>query len=311
MIERDFNLDGIAVRIRSTDSNLDRVVERLLAPYESEPSPADIDITLDRAEQRPRPDCRPRFTFPPLEGFTEPHGWLLRDDVGWVDVALDSGRVVGAAIPNASMSELSRFAGLPVWMALLECLRARGRFSIHAAAVVTPAGETVLLAGTRAAGKTTATLALAERGFTVLSDDMVFVSESLDVFGYAKRFHVRRDLIERRPDLLHLVRDPEPYEPQDKKWLALAASVTRRAAAPSRIYFPRIVDADRSEVRALSPRQTLLRLLEHSAFVFMEPTLAPRHLAVLRSLADRGRGFDLLCGRDLLHEPDRYRDLAA
>jgi hypothetical protein len=310
LIEQHFDLDGIAVRVRTAGAELDRVIERLLGPYQSAESKADIEITIDRGKNRERPGRSPRFKFPPLEGFDVAGGWFLRDDVGFLEVDL-AGRVSGAARADADMSELSRFAGLPVWVALLECLRARGRFSVHAAALVTPAGETVLLAGTKAAGKSTATLALAERGFTVLTDDMVFVTEAQDIIGYAKRFHVRPDLIARRPDLLHLVREPEPYEPQDKKWLALAAPAVRRAPAPSRIYFSRIVDAHRSEARPLSPRDTLLRLLEHSAFVFVEPQLAPRHLAALRTLADRAQGFELLCGRDLLHSPDRYRELAA
>ena len=310
MIERHFDLDGCAVRVRTAGADLDRVIDRLLGPYTSSESKPDIDITIERAQNRPRPERAPRFKFPPLEGFDQDGGWFLRDDVGFLDVNL-AGSVRGAVRPDATMSELSRFAGLPVWVALLECLRARGRFSLHAAAVVAPAGDTVLLAGTKAAGKSTATLALAESGFTVLTDDMTFVTESLEIIGYAKRFHVRPDLIERRPDLLPLVREPEPYEPQDKKWLALGAPATRRAAAPSRIYFPRIVDADRSEIVPLSPRETLLRLLEHSAFVFVEPQLAPRHLAVLSALANRARGIELLCGRDLLAAPGRYRELAA
>ena len=310
MIERHFDLDGCPVRIRVSDADLDRVIERLLGPYQSGPASPAIEITIERSANRARPEREQRFRFPPMEGFERDGGWLLRDDVGWLEVDL-AGHITGAARPDATMSELSRFAGLPVWVALLECLRARGRFSIHAAALVAPSGETVLLAGTKAAGKSTATLALAERGFTVLTDDTTFVTESLDIMGYAKRFHVRADLIERRPDLLHLVRDPEPYEPQDKKWLALETPSARRAAAPSRIYFSRIVDAERSEVRPLSPRETLLKLLEHSAFVFVDPQLAPRHLAVLSALASRAQGFELCCGRDLLCEPSRYMVLAA
>jgi hypothetical protein len=215
MFERHFDLDGCRVRVRAEGEDLARVVDLLLSSYSAAPaSDVDVDVSLARRSSAPAaPAGPPRFTFPPLGAWPVAGGWRFVDDVAALDVhAAPRGATIdGEVASDAPMEAISRFAGLSLWVALIECLRARGRYPLHAAGLIAPDGRVVLVPGTKGAGKSTLTLALIERGFSVLSDDTLFVERragGIALIGYRKRFHVRPDLLERRPDLAPLVRRP-------------------------------------------------------------------------------------------------------
>jgi hypothetical protein len=324
--ERHFDLDGCAIAVRGRGQDLACVIDLLLGPYACplHDTDAAIDILIERRAATPaRPQGRgkPKFSFAPLEAWENADGgWRLVDDVAELDVHPhpQHARIEGWLADDAAMPLVSRFAGLSLWVALMECLRARGRYPLHGAALVTPEGETILFSGTKGAGKSTATLSLLERGFDVLTDDTLFLERhagGIDLLGYRKRFHVRPDLIARRPDLAPFARWPAAFEPQDKLWLVLEerfpGRTRTRVPAPSRIYFPSIVERPRSRVVPLAPRETLLRLLADSSLVFVRPEVAPAHLACLRALVDGAAGALLECGRDLFDDPSLYLPLLA
>jgi hypothetical protein len=322
--ERHYDLDGCSVAVRGRGDDLACVIERLLGPYACAVAPSAreaIVVEIDRRAGSPtQPAAPPRFLFPPLGAWEDAGGWHLVDDVAELDVRPDPTRstIRGWLAEDARLEHVSRFAGLSLWIALVECLRARGRYPLHGAALVAPDGSTVLFSGTKGAGKSTATLSLLERGYDVVTDDTLFLerdpaSGAIGLFGYRKRFHVRKDLVARRPDLAAWARYPEPYEPQDKLWLRLEDRFPGRtrthAAAPARIFFPVIADRAGSRTVALSRRETLLRLLADSSFVFVRPEVAPAHLACLRALADGAEVAVHECGRDHLADPGRYLEL--
>ena len=68
-----------------------------------------------------------------------------------------------------------------VWVALLECLRARRRYSIHAAGLIDPGGDLVLLIGRSGVAKTTAAVSLLQAGWSALGDDRRFWSPTAAV----------------------------------------------------------------------------------------------------------------------------------
>jgi len=319
LFERNFDLDGLVIRVASRGADIETVLRQLLGGYAVVPSglPA-MTVELDRTRVAPRLPARaPRFRFPPLFAFALEDGtWHLVDDVAELHIEPAAGRVRGAVRADASLRALSQFAGLTLWVALLECLRARGRYSLHAAAMISPAGEVALFPGAKQAGKSTISLALFDAGWSILTDDLVFFERApegaLTLFGFAKQFHIRPDLLARRPDLAALVRHPAPFEPQDKRWLALAErwpERTRRSAgAPTWILFPEIVSETHTRRIDLGARQALLALLGHSSFVFVHPDLAPDHLDLLRTLVDGAPSARLLCGRDVLSDPSIYLD---
>jgi hypothetical protein len=313
-----FDLDGVRVRVRTSGDGLAHVVDRLLGAYRTSVTDnAELHIELDKRAQAPAmPREQPRFRFPPMSAFTRPDGkWLLVDDIGVLEVDPLAGNVNGWASQHADLRALSRFAGLPVWVALLECLRGRGRYAVHAAALIDRQGKSIVLAGRKGAGKSTATLALLEAGYTVITDDTLFIDlgHAEPLIGYRKRFHLRRDLCARRPHLATFIREPAEFEPADKAWLDVASShpgcVRDRGPRPHRVLFPEITSAARSRLVPLTPRQAMVELLAHSAFAVTHAAFAADHLSALAWLVAGASAARLVCGRDLYERPSGYRDL--
>jgi hypothetical protein len=134
MFERHYDLDGCAVRVRGVGDDLALVIDLLLGPYATgvaTPSP-DIAIDIDRRSGTPdAPRGKPSFTFPPRVAHATGAGWRLTDDVAELDVRPggSGGAIRGWLRAGAPLPQVSRFAGLSVWVALMECLRAASRGS--------------------------------------------------------------------------------------------------------------------------------------------------------------------------------------
>lgn len=76
-------------------------------------------------------------------------------------------------------------------IALMAGLHEVGRFAVHAASVARD-GRCIVLAGPGEAGKTTLALALAARGFEILSDELAILDPSAGtVYPYRRNVHVR------------------------------------------------------------------------------------------------------------------------
>ncbi|MFC0599251.1 hypothetical protein [Streptomyces palmae] len=64
------------------------------------------------------------------------------------------------------------------YTALERVRQQQSKLTVHATALIAPDGRAVLLLGSKAAGKTSTALALAERGWTHAGDDLVVLGES-------------------------------------------------------------------------------------------------------------------------------------
>jgi hypothetical protein len=315
-LERRFNLDGVAVEVRVQSPALLEVIGHLLtscaSPDDAGAGPT-ISVSLRDGPRPATPAGPSRFAFPPMRAYARGGDWLLLDDFGCLEVSPDAGTIDGVIRPGASLRECARFASLTFWVALLECLRGRGRYLVHAAGAIDPNGDLVLLVGPSGVGKTTAALALLELGWTVLGDDLLFLeldgADRLSTVAHRREFHVDEALSRRRPHLGRFLRERQPWEPQDKRRLdvegAFPGRVQRRAGAPARIYFPEL-SSQASFAAPIAPREALLRLFPHSCFVGVKPDLAVGHLQALRLLVDRAPAARLVCGPDLLSAPSLH-----
>lgn len=166
-----FHLEGLPSTL------MDRVVKR-------------FDYFLNRRVDSTIPPLRISTALPPADSLTpvssiasippltvRRQGRLLlyevREVVGWCDLETSrAGIQVGSAEPMA----LEGFVAMALPSMLFELAVRRGWLGIHAAAVVV-AGQGILLPGPSGVGKSTLFENAHQRGFGVLSDDLIWLQE--------------------------------------------------------------------------------------------------------------------------------------
>jgi hypothetical protein len=322
--EHHFDLEGIGLTVRTDSAQLSSVLQqqfecRLTAIGRAPGAPSTgIEVEIAAGAHPPLPGERPSFSFPPLYAFPRDGGWLLIDDVGSLQVDPFRGTIQGHLPEGVDLSACGRFAVVTLWVAILECLRARGRFALHAAGLVSPAGELVLLAGSSGSGKTSGALTLLEAGWRALGDDLLFLERAgeraLNVISHRRDFNVTESLLQRRPRLRYHVRTRPSYEPQNKLSLDHAAAfpgqtIRRWTGSPAELFFPRVVEGPSHQGEVMTPRSALLQLFPQSCFVVVQPQLVPGHLAALKLLVDKAPASKLSCGPDVYLNPNAYQTL--
>lgn len=196
-------------------------------------------------------------------------------------------------------------------LALLESLKRRGRFSLHAAGLC--CGERcLLLPGDSGAGKSTLAITLVRAGFGFLSDDTVFIArgpQGLRVLAFPDEIDVTDRTAGFFPELRHLPGLPavdgwtkRPVWPE-RVW---GAEIVRDGP-PAILVFPRIAHQERSTVAPLGRAAALCELASN---VFLtEASSSQAHFDVLAELVREHACYRLECGRDLERVPDLLREL--
>jgi hypothetical protein len=69
--------------------------------------------------------------------------------------------------------------------------------------------------------------------------------------------------------------------------------------------FPTIVAAPQSQLVPIGKAEALLRLIQQSALLSIDPREAPGHLDILARLVRQTRHYRLLAGQDLASDPRR------
>jgi hypothetical protein len=185
-------------------------------------------------------------------------------------------------------------------IALMELLKARGLYSLHAAGLCRgPYG--LLLVGPSGSGKSTLALALARAGFGFLGDDLLFLSRNTD----GLRAHAF-------PDTIGLTEGTERFFPglEDMRRLPLpegwpkrqipSATIVNAAPAwqcrPSVIVFPTVAHAETSVLQPMTPDEALLELTPN--VLLTDAARAQAHLDMLAQLARECPCYRLLTGHD-------------
>ena len=244
------------------------------------------------------------FQQGPLEVFRTDVGFdvMHGDDIA---VAVDHGGVVVETDVADTADARQRFDAvvLVVVRALQE--RLRGRFHVHAGAVVIQRG-CVLIAGVAGQGKTTTTLALEAAGARRCGDDVVFVYRDGDrVVGraWSRPLHVGDATLAMFPTLAaHVV------EGQSLAGKAIVhAGGDEQERAVLGVIFPTIDRRVFSTTSAttLSTSEAMLRLLPASAMVgWPQLAFAQEHLDTLAALSST-TSVALTIGADALRAPAR------
>jgi hypothetical protein len=186
-------------------------------------------------------------------------------------------------------------------ISLLELMKCRGRYSLHAGGV-TVGDKAILIPGASGAGKSTLTAALLQHGAGFLSDDMVFLKPGageVQVFSFADQMDVTDTTAAMFIELVDLV--GEPLQPGRTKHAARAEErfgcTLIDRARPAALVWPIVVTSAHSSLREADPRSVLATLAPN--ILLTDSARSQRHLDTLATLADTVPAYQLNVGSDL------------
>ena len=227
-------------------------------------------------------------------------GVRLTHAIEAAELMLRNGRLVrGAGYETASAGARRSLARVG---AILR-LRARGRYLVHAAAVVDPKGGAWLLAGDSGSGKSTLAWVLVRQGWSLLGDDGVLIEDAGDGItarAWRDPLRVSLGLSDRFPELEALA--PRVAARDARARVPVEREVTRRARVRTILFLER---SERDRVLRVGPAVTLASLVRQSPWVLIDDEEAPRHLSVLASAAESVPAYHLAHTESQLEELPR------
>jgi len=312
-LTRHYSFHGVAIEVTTDWAALTSAIDSRLRWLARAPAPrADVRFDFRRIPsterqsfKRPENPTRPVYESSLVSAvYSETRDELSigSDDRVWVRCS-----------PAEGATSVSYVADEPndVWLLshgmftlpLLEVLKRRGMYSLHAAAVALD-HRSILLAGPSGAGKSTLALALARAQFDFLGDDMVFLHATADsggvtVLAFPDEVDVTDETARLLPELARLV-DPAPPAGYPKRPVRVEDIYAARVVPSSRaslLVFPRIAGTERSVLESLDPGEALLDLAPN--ILLTERCSSQAHLDTLAALVRTVPCHRLHMGRDL------------
>lgn len=183
---------------------------------------------------------------------------------------------------------------------LMESAKRQGLFCLHAAGVALD-GKCLLLPADSGSGKSTLALALAQRGWDLLGDDLVFLQTKqgrLRALAFPEAIDLTDDAAHLFPELRNLWNGPLlPGWP--KRQLSPTACFGSRIAwvcEPAAIVFPRIAFQERSVLAPIDRDTALLQLAPN--VLLTETRSSQAHLETLADLLAASDCYRLETGHD-------------
>jgi hypothetical protein len=198
-----------------------------------------------------------------------------------------------------------------VTLPLMETLKRRGRFSVHAAGVAL-GGKGLLIPGSSGSGKSTLALALARAGFGFLGDDMLFLlraGEGLRALAFPEAFDLTDATVRLFPDLVDLLEvEKQPGWPkrQLRAEERFGAEIVWQCR-PVALVFPRVAGSGRSTLTPMDRGEALLEILPN--ILLTEPASSQQHLDALGQLVSSCACYRLETGTDFAELATRLRGL--
>jgi len=208
--------------------------------------------------------------------------------------------LVKTAVPGAGAGSVLA-AYLFFTIPLMEVMKRRGRFPLHAGCVARD-GRGVLLAGTSGAGKSTLTAALVADGWDFLTDDMVFVTRQAGEMwacGFSDEIDCSDDTAAMFAQLRYLVGEPtlagRGKHPVDVEQAFGVLPIP--SCRPRALILPRI-SGERGSVLTEVPASHALRELAPNVLL-TQPAATQAHLDMLADLVHEVPCYSLATGTDL------------
>jgi hypothetical protein len=298
---RNFDICGVVVSVSATDAHIRDAIERRLAAHARADAAAPA-VTLDYRREPPAAtpvDGRPIYDsqLGTVRYVEERDAIVLAGD--GFDFECSCGTGVGVSRIAIGAERADWLASRPLLtLALLETLKRRGVFGVHAAAVE-HGGRAVVIAGRSGAGKSTLALALGLHGFSFLGDDLVLLEPQdgmLRVAALCEELDLTEWTIAALPELASAA---GPLEPGWPKFRVSPSGVFDDSvgieATPGLILFPRR-DPEQPAARAHPvPRGEALARLAPDILLTDRAAVAA-HLSAVGKLVDESRCYELIVG---------------
>ncbi len=315
MRECRYDIHGVDVAVVSDDHVVLGLVDDRLRSFRRDPGP---DVAAVRLSFAAVADTRPyqdhsqghgRPVYDPPEGdivyYDDRDQLHMNDDQVTTRVDLAAGSVE-TWFRHDDPSARWRASHPFLTLALMELLRRRRRYCLHAAACVVD-GHIVLIAGPSGAGKSTLSLALVRAGAGFLGDDTVFLSPSpqgLTVLGFPDEIDLTDETAEMFPELAHLVGQPKMAGAKKHRVRAEEAfgDVVVMSGPPAVLVFPTITGGEDGRTTPMAQSDALLELVPN--VLLTDPPTAQAHLDALGRLVESCRCFRLATGRRIQQVPD-------
>jgi hypothetical protein len=311
-----FDVHGVRLVVAADDENVAAAVRERLAHFAVAADGAGdlrFEITVGgRPPSRPLGAGRPVYDLPGGEvAYFDGTGELYIDVGGQACAVAQLGAGTVTTYANPDRADLAWLLSRPLLtLPLLELLKRRGLYNVHAAAAAID-GRAILLAGPSGSGKSTLALACARAEMPLMGDDMVFLARGPDgvrVHAFPDELDVAAPTAELFPGLGSLAGAPEPGWPKHRvRPEALFGTPVADTATPAVIVLPTVAGTKRSALEAIAPGEALVALAPN--VLLTAPAASQAHLDAIGELVRASRCYRLATGRDLDHAVRLLRDL--
>jgi hypothetical protein len=302
----EYDLHGVRLAVDAPAGPArDAIDARLARCRATAPASADIVLRIGHEPvERPEGDSRPVYPWDPGEVSWFDDARLLYITVG-EDVRLvarpAAGRVTAWA-SEAALRDAWLFARPLLTLPLVEMLKWRGLYSVHAAGAASD-GRAVVVAGPSGSGKSTLALALARHGLDHMGDDMLFATHrdgALLLHAFPEEVDLSPSSAAWFEELAAFTGAPPPGWPKHRIHVDEAfGGRTAPPATPAALVFPEIAQSGQTTIEPLTAAEALVELGPN--VLLTEAAMAQRHLDVLGELARSAPAYRLAAGRDLEH----------
>ena len=317
-----YSIHGVEVAVSFDRPELAAALDARLRAFRREATEAPPDLSFEYAvvpgaasHVFEEPPAAARRVYEPQVGevlYDEPADRLLIDYEGRVRLVVEPalGRVRGTIL-EAEAGSLWLLTHPMFTLPLMELMKRRGRYVVHAACVAVD-GRGLLLPGTSGSGKSTLSIALARAGFGFLGDDIVFLASEaagLSVLAFPDEIDVTDQTAGFFPELRPLLeRPPTPGWHKRQVWpeRLWGAEIVGRCR-PVALVFPRVAGRSDSVLAPMDPGEALLEVATN--VLLTEPAATRAHLDAVGDLVRHASCYRLETGRDLDRVPALLRGL--
>ena len=258
--------------------------------------------------RKPPPSAKFQFEVEGFSTFEDAEGFYRTDGSSVFHISCNSSQAHAYLAPSFYNELFMRQWNF--WsFGWLKLVRPLGFFCLHAAGLVAPDGQGILVTGASGSGKSTLTLGLIRHGWRYLSDDAIVLhaaSGGLHALALRKHFYVDSVTSSRYEDLpLDPVRTDHPERPRRRVRVEETRLAQQQVSQciPQVLLCSRIVPEPCTTLVPMNNSAMLKHLLEGSAPQIFDRRTMGRHLETLNVLLRQCRSYELRAGRDLYDDP--------